>query len=171
MTVRILNPVSFPQSFFELGITACHYENFLSILKPVFLFPLIKISNVWIASHFTGFLFYWIFFLFLTLLLLFILLLLSLFYSSFCLFVELVIINAIQYILFYGNHHIIFQFFLQFLSFKPLLLFLLLLLLPPFLYFLDVFLIFFLEILISFRELALCYLHQWLKFFSRVASN
>ena len=128
MTVRILNPISFPESFFELGISTCHNEYFLSILKSIFLFPLIKISHVGIASHLTSLLLDRIFFFLLALFQLLILLLLSLFYSSLCLFVKLVIIQTIQYVLFDSNHHIIFQFFLQFLFLQFLLLFLLFLL-------------------------------------------
>lgn len=93
------------------------------------------------------------------------------FHSPFGFFIELIIVHAFEYILFDGDHHIILQFFFQFLLFKFLLLFQLLLLLPSLLDSLDILLILLLEVFIGLGKLALCYFDQRLKLLGRVASD
>lgn len=95
MAIWILNPSSFPQRLFKLWIPPSYNKYFLFILKSILLFPLINISDMRKASHFSFLSLCSIPLILRTCILFFILLLLILFHCFPSLFLNLLIIHAI----------------------------------------------------------------------------
>lgn len=167
--IWISNPTPFNQSIFQVFVSSCDDENFLSVLQTIFFLPLAQVSNVGKTSHFSFLSFGSFLIILLTIFFIFVFIFILTFFPLFL--VQLIIVNTIHNILFNSHHDILFKLFFELFFLGHFFLFFVLLLSPLFFDLLAVLLILFFEIFVSLGHLVLSNLDQRFKFFSRVTSD